>query len=167
MTIIKASILLAIALFTTNATALESDIKQQAIIDADHQEIDLAKNFAVFSGNVTIKQGSILISATRLEIFNHGVSGKEVMILTGDPARFSQQLALGDKVIAQANEIRFERSNNMIKLTNNAQIQQNESLVKGQFISYDMANKLLSANGSTDNKKRVTTILQPTKDKKS
>lgn len=165
MTTIKTSILLSLALLvSSNAIALDDDIKKQAIIASNNQKIDIAKNFAVFTGAVTIRQGSILISADRLEIFNHGHSGKEVMVLTGNPARFSQELEQGGKVTAHANEIRFERANNIIRLTTNAQLQQNESLVKSQHINYDMARKLLKANGDADAKKRVTTILQPTKD---
>lgn len=169
MTIIKASILFSMALFaSSNAIALNDDIKKQAIIASNNQKVDIAKNFAVFSGDVTIKQGSILISAERLEIFNHGHSGKEVMILTGNPAKFSQDLEQGDKVTAHANQIRFERANNIIRLSKNAQLQQNESLVRSQSISYDMARKLLIANGNTNEKldanKRVTTILEPTND---
>ena len=106
-----------------------------------------------------------------MEIFNHGQSGKEVMILTGSPARFSQKLEDGGQVTAHANQIRFERANNIIRLTTNAQLQQNESLVKSQFISYDMARKLLIANGTVSGKvdpsKRVITILQPTNDDKN
>lgn len=171
MTTIKASILLAVTLLASgHVIALTSDITKPAIISANNQTIDLAKNFATFTGNVTIKQGSILISADRLQIFNHGNSGKEVMVLTGKPALFSQLLDQGGKMTAQAKTIRFERAKNIVSLTTDAQLKQQDSLVKSQFISYDMAKKVLLASGkgagSSGSSKRVTTILQPTNNEK-
>jgi len=169
MTTIKASIFLALSLFASgHAVALDSDARKPAVISANNQTIDLAKNYALLSGGVTIKQGSIVISADRLKIYNHGNSGKEIMVLTGNPAKFSQKLEQGGLLTAQAKTIRFERANNIVSLTTDAQLKQQDSLVKSQFISYDMANKLLLANskGKSNSSKRVVTILQPTSDKK-
>ena len=162
---IKASTLLALTLLASaHAIALTSDVNKPAVISANNQTIDLVKNFAMLSGNVTIKQGSILISADSLKIYNHGKSGKEIMVLTGNPAKFSQQLEQGGQLKAQAKTIRFERAKNIVSLTTDAQLKQQDSLVKSQFISYDMAKKVLLANNQdkTTPSKRVVTILQPT-----
>ncbi|NRA84106.1 MAG: lipopolysaccharide transport periplasmic protein LptA [Gammaproteobacteria bacterium] len=171
MTTLKASIFITIALFiSNNAMALDDDINQPTLIFSDNQKIDIDNSFAIYSGNVTIKQGSILITADLLKIHNNGQPGQEVMVLTGNPATFSQALELDGTVKASAKAIRFERANNTITLNIDAQLQQNESLVKSQFISYDMAHKVLIANGNSkgdsDPSKRVITILQPTTDKK-
>lgn len=162
MKTIKASALLFLALITCDQSfALSDDFSKQASITADNQYIDIGKSVAVYKGNVTITQGSITISADRLEIYNHGNSGLELMVLKGKPAKFEQTVDDGTVISAQAKEIRFERGTNIIKLTNEAQLTWGKNTVKGQLISYDMIRKLLNADGDVNKEDQVTTILQP------
>jgi len=162
MKTIKASVLLFLALLTCNeALALSDDFNQQASITADNQYIDIGKSVAVYKGNVKIIQGSISISADRLEIYNHGNSGLELMVLKGNPARFSQTVDDGTVISAQASEVRFERGANIIKLNNKAQLTWGKNTVKGELITYDMIRKLLNADGDASKENQVTTILQP------
>ncbi|MDP2560703.1 lipopolysaccharide transport periplasmic protein LptA [Psychrobium sp. 1_MG-2023] len=166
MKTLKASAFFLLALLTSNtATALSDDFKQQASINADNQYIDLAKNIAVYKGNVTIKQGSIEITADRLEVYNHGEHGVELMVLIGRPARFSQRVGDGNNISAQAKEIRFERGTNIIKLNRSAQLTWGKNVVKGDTISYDMVRQLLNADRNANKKDQVTTILQPNESK--
>lgn len=164
MTIRKASLLpLLCLLLSPTLLALENDFEQQIVIESDRESLDIARNIAIFYGPVKITQGSILIEAGRLEVSNRGQSGKEIMVATGNPASFSQQLEDGRFVKAQAKEIRFERAINMLKLTQDAQLSQDDSIVKGGTISYDMGRQELIAEPSTDKNDKVTTILQPSK----
>lgn len=165
MTIRKASLLSVICLLMSPVLfALEDDFKQQIVIESDRESLDIARNIAIFYGPVKITQGSILILAGRLEVSNRGQSGKEVMVATGIPASFSQQLEDGRIVKAQAKEIRFERANNILKLSQDAQLSQDDSIVKGGTITYDMGRQELIAEPDPDNNGKVRTILQPTKD---
>lgn len=162
MKTIKASALLFLALITCNQSfALSDDFSKKASISADNQYIDIGKSVAVYKGNVKITQGSINISAERLEIYNHGNSGLELMVLTGKPAKFSQTVDDGTVISAQAREIRFERGTNVIKLSNTAQLTWGKNTVSGELITYDMIRKLLNADGDANKQNQVTTILQP------
>jgi len=162
MKTIKASVLLILALMTCNQSlALTSDFSQQAKISADNQYIDIGKSVAIYRGNVKITQGSITVNADRLEIYNHGNKGLELMVLSGKPARFSQTVDDGTVISAQANEVRFERGSNIIKLSSQAQLTWGNNTVNGELITYDMLRKLLNADGDENKENQVTTILQP------
>jgi len=162
MKTIKASAFLFLAtLFCNQSFALSDDFSKEASISADNQYIDIGKSVAVYKGNVKIVQGSITISADRLEIYNHGNSGLELMVLIGKPARFSQTVDDGTVISAHANEVRFERGSNVIKLSRSAQLTWGKNIVKGELITYDMIRKLLNADGDANNDNQVTTILQP------
>jgi len=162
MKTIKASVILLLALFTCNKSlALSDDFSQKAKISSDNQYIDIGKSVAIYRGNVKITQGSITISADRLEIYNHGNKGLELMVLKGKPARFSQTVDDGTVISAQANEVRFERGSNIIKLNHKAQLTWGKNTVKGEIITYDMIRKLLNADGDANKENQVTTILQP------
>ena len=162
MKIIKASALLFLALLVSKQSlALSDDFNKEAQIKADSQYIDIGKSVAIYNGNVTIIQGSITITADRLEIYNHGKSGLELMVLIGEPASFSQTVDDGTVISAQANEVRFERGSNIIKLRREAQLTWGKNIVKGELITYDMVRKLLNADGDASKDNQVTTILQP------
>jgi len=161
MKIIKASALLLLAIFCGKSLALSDDFNKEASISSDNQYIDIGKNVAVYKGNVKITQGSITISADRLEIYNHGNSGLELMVLIGKPARFSQTVDDGTIISAQASEVRFERAANVIKLSRKAQLTWGKNVVKGELITYDMIRKLLNADGDAERDNQVITILQP------
>lgn len=165
MKTIKASALLILALlFNDQSLALADDFSKQAAISADNQYIDIGKSVAVYTGNVKITQGSISISADRLEIYNHGNSGLELMVMVGKPAKFTQTVDDGTVITAHASEVRFERAKNIIKLNRDAQLTWGKNVVKGELITYDMIKKLLNADGDLKKDNQVTTILQP-KDK--
>ena len=167
MKILNASFILLVLLFSQqSAHALTDDSKQQAKISAESSYIDLQKNIAVYTGNVRVSQGSIEIKADRLEIYNHGKHGIELMVLSGSPASFSQRIEDGTLISAQALEIRFERNNNILKLLRSAKVTWGKNITSGEFISYDMIRKSLSADGDSNNNKQVITILQPTKKNK-
>jgi len=162
MKIPKASALLFLALICCQKSfALTGDFKQEAAVTADSQYIDIGKSIAVYKGNVTITQGSISIMADRLEVYNHGNSGLELMVLIGNPAIFSQTVDDGTVISAQAKEVRFERASNIIKLNREAQLTWGKNVVKGETITYDMIRKLLNADGNAEKDNQVTTILQP------
>ncbi|NRA60043.1 MAG: lipopolysaccharide transport periplasmic protein LptA [Psychrobium sp.] len=166
MKIFNASfILLMLVLPLGSANALTDDFTKQAKISSDKWHIDLQKNIAVYTGNVHIRQGSIEITAQRLEIYNHGKSGQEQMVLIGSPARFSQRIEDGTLISAQAKEIRFERHTNILKLLRQAKVTWGKNITSGDYISYDMVRKSLNADGDSTKNKQVITILQPTKKK--
>ncbi|MDO6764591.1 lipopolysaccharide transport periplasmic protein LptA [Agarivorans sp. 1_MG-2023] len=139
--------------------ALEDDFNKQIIVDADRQQVNIKENRVTFYNNVVVTQGSIKMHAEELSVIGSEEKGSEVMIAKGEPATFYQLLDSGKPIEAEANEVRYDLKTQTLTLTNNAQLKQEESLVKGQMIKYSINKQEMVAQGDENN--RVTTIFLP------
>ncbi len=145
-------------LFSTAVLAKTTDFSEPIEVNADRNEASLKQQMLVYSGNVIVKQGTLLIKADKLTVDRSGGEGKEVFIAVGKPAVYSQVLD-GDKPIqASAEEIRYAMATRVLTLTGKAEITQSGSLVRSAKIEYDLLKQQLSAE-SEEGKERVTTIF--------
>lgn len=157
------SLILALGVLASGLTlAQQDDFKQPLHIDSDHQSADGKRNIAVWEKNVKIRQGSLAIDADFLQIERRSEAGNEILIARGKPATYQQTLDSGKTVKAQANEIRYERSNNQLVLSGDAQFSQDGSLVQSKRITYNINTQQMNAESGEG--KQVTTVLQPTRD---
>lgn len=162
-------VLLTIALSAGSlpAYALDSDRHQPISIEADQGSLDQKNQVTVFSGNVVVKQGSILMKAQTVRVAQTG-KGQQTMLASGNPVYFRQQLE-GDKGIAEGwgNRAEYDSAQNLVKLLGNAKVQRGGDLAQGEAISYNMHTEIYTVLGgnATGNKngRRVTVIIQPTK----
>lgn len=68
-----------IAFFSASpAFALQSDSRQPIQIEADQGSLDQANQSTTFSGNVVIRQGTLNISAARVNVTRGGKGGESV-----------------------------------------------------------------------------------------
>lgn len=145
-------------LFSTAVLAKTTDFSEPIEVNADRNEASLKQQMLVYSGNVIVKQGTLLIKADKLTVDRSAGEGKEVFIAVGRPAVYSQVLD-GDKPIqASAEEIRYAMATRVLTLTGKAEITQSGSLVRSAKIEYDLLKQQLSAE-SEEGKERVTTIF--------
>ena len=157
MKINKLSALLVFCL-STAVFAKTTDFSEPIEVNADRNEASLKQQMLVYSGNVIVKQGTLLIKADKLTVDRSAGEGKEVFIAVGQPAVYSQVLD-GDKPIqASAEEIRYAMATRVLTLTGKAEITQSGSLVRSAKIEYDLLKQQLSAE-SEEGKERVTTIF--------
>lgn len=140
------------------AVAAKPDYTQQIQIDADNL-VSINENVATYRTNVVITQGSMQMKADQLEINASAGKGKEIYIATGSPVSYSQLLADGKPVTAQAKEMRYEPSNRTLTLSGDAELTQSGSVVKASVIRYNLEKQQLSAESNES--KRVTTIFTP------
>ncbi|QJR80246.1 lipopolysaccharide transport periplasmic protein LptA [Alteromonas pelagimontana] len=160
-TLLTASIFASL-LVATSALADVKDFGKPIKVDSKSQFIDGKNKTSVFKDNVRISQGTLVINADEVEVIASEGEGREVFIARGTPARYQQIMDDGTKVKASGNEIRYEVAKRTISLTGNAEIQQNDSVVKGDTITYDMAKEQLSATGGNESSPgRVTTVFRP------
>lgn len=143
------------------AVASNEDFRKEITVTADKENIDLKKNKVVFSGNVSVLQGSLAIKANQLEVIKTDKKGTEIFIATGVPATYEQVLEDGKPISAQADSIRYEVASRTLILTGSAQLKQNDSQVNGETIRYNLIKQKLVAEGGA---KRVTTIFNQEKD---
>ncbi|MBQ1783691.1 MAG: lipopolysaccharide transport periplasmic protein LptA [Gammaproteobacteria bacterium] len=153
---------LLLALSSAPALAARTDLDQQILVDAARQSIDIDKGVVLFEGNVVVRQGTLEIRAAALRIDQSRGKGKEVLIATGKPVELRQKLDDGRPLEASAEQVRYELDSRTLTLSGNAQLKQQDSMVKGDTMRYNLAEGRLSAESAGgDGSKRVTAVFTP------
>ncbi|MGL9733923.1 MAG: lipopolysaccharide ABC transporter substrate-binding protein LptA [Symbiopectobacterium sp.] len=142
------------------ALAVTGDTSQPIHIDSTQQSLDMQSNTVTFTGNVTVKQGTIDVQADKV-VFTRpqGSHGKELIEIFGNPVTFYQMQDNGKSVKGRAQKVRYELAQDKITLTGNAYLEQLDSNVKGYRITYLVKQQQMEAVG--DKGGRVTTVLVP------
>jgi len=144
-----ALLLLAVSTLSSHhALAGKDDFTKPIEIDSDKQQIDLKENTTIFDTNVSVIQGSLTISADYMKVTGQNKKGQEIYIATGKPAVYRQQLDDGQPITAQANSIHYDVASRTLILKGNAQLSQNDSVVKSDIIRYDLTHQTLQAEGA-------------------
>jgi lipopolysaccharide export system protein LptA len=138
------------------------DFDKPIQINAERESFDVAKKVAVFDQNVVIRQGSLSIRADHLEVTRRD-DQTDVFTATGSPAVYEQQLDDGSPITAEAEIISYDQSQQLLTLSGNVKVSQENSVIQGSEIIYNFATQQLSANRSEDDADRVTTIFMPKK----
>lgn len=158
----RASLFFLLACYGATVLALPNDRDQPIALAADNATFNEKTGLAVYSGNVEIKQGSLLINAEQIT----ATTDKDGKILTitaiGKPARFQQQPSAQKGIAtAQAEEISYQAQDGLITLKRNAVLQQSGSTFKSLEILYSMDKGEIEAKGNTQN--RVQLVFPPPK----
>lgn len=156
------NLFIASALFIVSVPvwALKNDTSQPIHIDSAQQSLDMQGNTVTFTGNVVVKQGSIEIKADKVVVLRpQGEQGKEVIEAYGKPVTFYQLQDNGKPVKGRAQQMRYELANDFVTLTGDAYLEQLDSNVKGDRITYLVQQQKMEA--FSDKGKRVTTVLVP------
>jgi lipopolysaccharide export system protein LptA len=161
MKLLKNSLLCLIlsSTFFSSAFAEKFDISQKIEIDASRQAADLKNKIFSYIDNVVITQGSLIIRADIVQVLTQSGSVEKTYIAKGKPAMFKQTLADGTPLNLQADEIRYEPGNNLVIISGNALLQQEDSEVSGNKITYNIDTQYVNAESKTN--ERTKTIFQP------
>ena len=142
------------------AMALTGDTNQPIHIESDQQSLDMQGNIVTFTGNVVVTQGSIKINADKVVVTRPAdQKGKEVIDGYGNPATLYQMQDNGKPVNGRASKMHYELANDFVVLTGNAYLEQLDSNIKGDKITYLVKEQKMQA--FSDKGKRVTTVLVP------
>lgn len=142
------------------AFAVTGDTDQPIHIESDQQSLDMQGNVVTFTGNVIVTQGTIKINADKVVVTRPGgEQGKEVIDGYGKPATFYQMQDNGKPVEGHASQMHYELAKDFVVLTGNAYLQQVDSNIKGDKITYLVKEQKMQA--FSDKGKRVTTVLVP------
>ena len=130
------------------ALAKTGDTDQPIHIESDQQSLDMQGNVVTFTGNVVVTQGTIKINADKVVVTRPGnEKGKEVIEGFGNPVK------------GRASKMRYELQNDYVVLTGNAYLEQLDSNIKGDKITYLVKEQKMQA--FSDKGRRVTTVLVP------
>lgn len=156
------SLLLSAALLVISfpGLAVTGDTDKPINIDSAQQAMDLKGNTATFTGNVVVTQGTIKVNADKVVVIRpQGESGKEIVEAYGNPATFYQMQDNGKPVKGRANKMRYELDKELVTLTGNAYLEQLDSNIRGDRITYLVKEQQMQAYSGSG--KRVTTVLVP------
>jgi len=170
-----ASVLVLILSATVPAHAEKADRGKPLNVAADHQgSVDLLKQVVVFSGNVIVTKGSIVIKADRVEVRESpdGYRAATAFGSAGRPASFRQKRDGVDEYIdGQADRLEYEEKADTIRFISNAVVRRLRGAtvadeITGRLITYDDTSEVFSVSGgtqrggnSTDG--RVRAVLTP------
>ncbi|AOM42150.1 lipopolysaccharide ABC transporter substrate-binding protein LptA [Xenorhabdus hominickii] len=140
--------------------ALKDDTKQPITVDSEKQSLDITGNIATFTDNVILKQGSIDIHADKVVVTRpEGDQKKMVIEAYGNPATFYQLQDDGKPIKGHSSKMQYEMGKELVTLTGNAYLEQLDSNIKGDKITYLVPTQQMEA--FSDKGKRVTTVLLP------
>lgn len=130
------------------AQALPEDINQPIRVEADSAIRDESRGQTIYSGDVKISQGSLIISAESIVILDNDTSLNSI-IATGKPATLSQQLnADGERVYASAVKIEYNVNTAAVELLESAQLTQGGSKISSEQITYNVRDQIINAQSA-------------------
>jgi lipopolysaccharide export system protein LptA len=156
-------IFLTVGLFVSiDALALPDDRQQTISIESDSAERNQKTGLTVYSGNVIISQGSILIEADQITLHYEGSKISRIECI-GTPASYQQKPQMeGAMLVARAEHIDYLLADDKIFLKRNAVLSRNGTIVKGDSIDYDMKNETWKAKGNDlGEQKRIQLVIPP------
>ena len=151
-------LILLMAFVASLVFALPEDTKQAIEIEAQSVVVDETTGFNEFSGDVEVRQGSLLLLAELIQV---QTENEEVvsMIAKGSlekPAKYIQSQENQARLIeATATLITYNVDKGMIILVGNAHLIQGFDSFSGDRLSYDINNDRVVVKGSEDGTDRV------------
>lgn len=145
-------------LLAAPAAAERADRTKPLNVAADRQgTFDLLKQVIVFSGNVIITKGSIVIKADRVEV-RESPEGYYTAVALGskaEPATFRQKRDGVDEFIdGQADRLEYDEKADTVRFVNNAIVRRLRGAsigdeIVGSLITYDNTTEVFSVSGGS------------------
>lgn len=142
------------------AHALPSDASQPIKLLADKATYSATKGVTSYSGNVSITQGTLKMTADNLTIELANGRNIQTAVATGHPATL-QQVVTKEKGLAkgQANRIEYNVKTGIVTLTGQAKLTQAGASFSGNVIRYGL--KSGDVEATAGNQQRVELIFPP------
>jgi lipopolysaccharide export system protein LptA len=159
---------LAVLLGISNQAFAEAADRQKPIdLEADTVKVEDAKQTSTYSGNVILKQGTLLIRADKL-IVREDSAGFQHSTSTGNPTTFKQKReGKNEYMEGSAQRIEYDGRMDKVQLYGKAWVKRGDDIVHGEYISYDanaeyaeVIGGAKSADGKTSGG-RVHAVIQP------
>ena len=153
--------------FSSLVFAESADREKPIDLEADTVKVEDAKQTSTYSGNVILKQGTLLIRADKL-IVREDSAGFQHSTSTGNPTTFKQKReGKNEYMEGSAQRIEYDGRMNKVQLYGKAWVKRGEDIVHGEYISYDanaeyaeVLGGAKSADGKTSDG-RVHAVIQP------
>lgn len=149
---------------TFSATAIEGDKDQPIEVEADKLEIRDDENISIYTGNVSLVQGSMRIRSDKLVINFNDNNEILLMEMTGKPATFRQLDKDNKEMFGQADKLDYHEPESLLVFTGNAKVDNDGDTIEGSSIRVNTETDRIEANSDkTDDRVRV--VIQPKSNK--
>jgi len=144
---------------------------EKIFINADHMVLNIESGDSVYTGNVKISQGELVLTGDKVTLESSD-NEMERMTVIGKPARYNHVTEKGETIEAESEHMVYIASENKLVMTINAKLKQPDHKVSSQKITYDTQKKIVIAGDKskpsfndtdTDPKQRVNITLTPKK----
>jgi len=142
------------------ATALVTDRQQPLEVNADSTDGMLGDGVTTLSGNVEIRQGTLLIRADVAKVDKADGKVRQIT-LTGRNASLEQEIEEQGLVRAWAREIDYQVGTGVVVLSGEAEVEHPQYQVSGDQLRYDLNLQHFEGNASPDGNGRVHIRLDP------
>ncbi len=122
----------------SSVLALSTDKDQPIEIEADAAELDDMKRISIYTGNVIVIQGSILMTGDKMVVHHKENDDVDKLFMDGKPATY-RQLPDNSDVYDEGEALRMEyyEGDNLVILIREAWAKQGDTLISGNRIEYD------------------------------
>jgi lipopolysaccharide transport protein LptA len=123
----------------------QGDLRIEADL-AETDKLDFTNGLWVFTGNVKVTTATAVLycDEARLTFTNHQLTDA---VLSGNPARFEQQVPDSDKVNAgEARQIFYQLASQTLRLEKSARFTDGSNEISGDQIVYDLTARRLTAD---------------------
>ncbi|MCD6008321.1 lipopolysaccharide transport periplasmic protein LptA [Halomonas sp. IOP_31] len=165
-TLFAALTLAGAALLAAPALALDSDADQPINIAADRLDLDDRAGTAVYTGDVDMQQGSMQLTAQRVEIKRNDQGEVTQVTAIGDAERayLEQRPAPDDPLVkGWGDTIIYYAGERRVELVGQAELRQTRDTFSGAYVEYFLDNRQVQARSQAQGaeNERVRMSLTP------
>lgn len=132
-----AAAVLSAAFITSPVFAERADRDKPTTIDSDRLNHDDQKQITIFTGNVVLTKGTLVMRGDRMEMWQDTL-GNYFGVMTGKPARFRQKRDVANEYMeGEAFRLDYDGKEEILVLTNNAIMRRLEGDVLKDQVSGD------------------------------
>lgn len=168
-----AGVLLIAGLWCTNVSAERGDRDKPTTVDADKLAVDDLKQTNVFTGNVVLSKGTLVIRADQITV-REDPEGFQYGVATANPGKLvfyrQKREGLNQFIEGVAERMEYDGKNERVRLINRAVMKRIDGTreadeVRGQVIDYDARTESYTVQGSAATAStpggRVRAVIQP------
>jgi lipopolysaccharide export system protein LptA len=151
-----------LSLLVSPVHAEKADKTKPVNLEADSVRVEDAQKTAVYEGHVVLTQGSLMMTADRIEV-RQDEQGFALGNATGKPVYFRQKMdARNEFAEGWADSIIYDGRADKLKLSGQARLKRGVDELRGNLITYDAKTEFYQAQGSGNGVKgRVRAVIQP------
>ena len=136
-------------------TLWAADLNEKVQINADYMHLNIESGNSVYTGNVNISQGDLVLAGDKIIVQQDNNAIKRITV-TGKPARYTHVTDNGEPIAAESEKMVYDANQNKLVMTVNAILKQPDHRVSSQKIIYDTKKRIIVAGDKKESKASAT-----------